>query len=169
MDAQKLVTAIMDDSQWSDGKEVERLAGLYWTARQGHDDEKAQEIWERMGALNPKRERIVKGDRTIYRLSFGENRYTFDNALCSAGWEQFDTSQDAWYFGVWVNPQTFMVMTYAEGDLSLVTCDTRQAYNAEIERMCEFYDEGRICVTIDVEAKTATEYRQDRAQFFVSA
>ena len=31
-----------------------------------------------------------------------------------------DTDQDAWYFGVWVHPITRRVVTYAEGDVTIV-------------------------------------------------
>jgi len=35
------------------------------------------------------------------------DRYKFDFGLCSysKGWIQFDTDQDAWYFGVWIHKE----------------------------------------------------------------
>lgn len=39
---------------------------------------------------------------TIFRSFHPADRYQFDFNLCSKkkGWKQYDTSQDAWYFGV---------------------------------------------------------------------
>lgn len=53
------------------------------------------------------------------RYFYPVGRYEFDFKLCPAiqGWAQIDTSQDASYFGAWVNPMTLRVVTYAEGDV----------------------------------------------------
>ncbi len=68
-------------------------------------------------------------------------RYEFDFTICSAekGWKQFDTKQDAWYFGVWVHPGKRVIITYAEGDVTTVTCPTEESYHAELASMAEFY------------------------------
>lgn len=52
------------------------------------------------------------------------DRYLFDFGACktSKGWAQFDSRQDASYFGNWVNPTRRQWLTYCEGDVSLVTC-----------------------------------------------
>ena len=69
------------------------------------------------------------------------DRYIFDMKLClgSEGWQQYDTSQDAWYFGVWVHLEDRQVVTYAEGDLSIDTYDTAEAFRAQLKSMAEFY------------------------------
>ena len=82
------------------------------------------------------------------------------------GWKQFDTDQDASYFGVWVNPETFQTLTYAEGDLTLVTCPDKEHYNAEIRDAIEFYEEGFEFKTVSTEGDI-TIYSQDRQEFFV--
>ena len=95
-------------------------------------------------------------------------RYLVDFApdFSSEGWEQFDTDQDAHYFGVWVNPVKELVLTYAEGDWSLIVC---KDYYAEIRSMIEFYGEGMICKAIDTETGTVTKCVQDRAKFLEEA
>ncbi len=46
------------------------------------------------------------------------DRYVFDFKRCAPkdGWARFDTSQDAWYFGNWVNPLTLQLFSYTDGD-----------------------------------------------------
>ncbi|GAJ18870.1 unnamed protein product, partial [marine sediment metagenome] len=93
-------------------------------------------------------------------------RWDFDDKDRAAGWEQYDTSQDAWYFGVWVNKKLLQIRTYAEGDLTLVKCPDAAHFNAEIKSMNEFYEEGFVAKTIDMDAKM-TVFRQDRSLFFI--
>ena len=92
-------------------------------------------------------------------------RWDFDEKLTADGWEQYDTDQDAWYFGVWINKKLLQVRSYAEGDITLVTCPDIEHFNAEIRSMNEFYGDGFICKTID--EKGITVYRQDRNEFFI--
>lgn len=66
------------------------------------------------------------------------SRYQIDG-LCGPDWKQYDTAQDAWYFGVWVNIAARQVVTYAEGDLTIGTFATDSALGAELQRMAEFY------------------------------
>lgn len=53
------------------------------------------------------------------------DRYEYDFNRCSyrSGWAQLDTSQDAWYYGNWVNPITLELMSYCEGDVTHIRCD----------------------------------------------
>ena len=48
-------------------------------------------------------------------------RYAFDFDICppNQGWAQLDTEQDAWYFGTWADPAHRLIVTYAEGDVSV--------------------------------------------------
>ncbi len=83
----------------------------------------------------------------IYRGGHRENdvghRYFFDFKACTPkkGWKQYDTSQDAWYFGVWVNLENRKILTYAEGDVTVVICSDDDALRAELKEMAEFYGE----------------------------
>ena len=106
----------------------------------------------------------------IWRHHWSSERYLVDFAdnFTAEGWEQFDTDQDAHYFGQWVNPKTLTTLCYCEGDWSVVECADKKAYNAEIQSMIDFYGEGRIALVIDPEAKTSTEYKQDRHTFLLA-
>ena len=62
------------------------------------------------------------------------DRYLYDFGLCSVanGWAQFDTAQDASYFGNWINPDRRMMFSYAEGDTTLVECETDEEFAAHV-------------------------------------
>jgi len=82
-----------------------------------------------------------KRGNTIQRSFHPTDRYKFDFQLCTKvkGWRQYDTNQDAFYFGVWVHPEKRVILTYAEGDISIVSCPTEESYHAELKSMAEFY------------------------------
>ncbi len=75
-------------------------------------------------------------------MTCGGNRYGYDEVLCQHGWEQYDTNQDAWYFGVWVHSKERKVFTYAEGDRILEMCHTQEEFAALLRRMAEFYSKA---------------------------
>ena len=79
----------------------------------------------------------------VYRGHKVGERYFYDFGACTRdkGWAQYDTTQDASYFGVWVNIEQRAVFTFAEGDISLVLCPTRKSFKAELEHMAFFYGE----------------------------
>jgi len=119
---------------------------------------------------------IATGEQTTNRLGNRmfqifrpADRYVIDFAtdFFTEGWQQFDTDQDASYFGVWMNPHMRYVLTYAEGDWTLVYCQNKNQYNAEVRSAIDFFEEGQIAVAIDREGKV-TRYSQDRDQFLVN-
>lgn len=93
-------------------------------------------------------------------------RWDFNEKWRSEGWEQYDTDQDAWYFGVWVNKKLLQTFNYAEGDTCLVKCPDAEHFNAEIESMNKFYGAGFIAKVID-EKGQMTVYQQDRSKFLI--
>lgn len=99
-----------------------------------------------------------------YFTSNGERYYyDFMEGFFDAGWEQYDTDQDAWYFGVWINEDTRQILTYAEGDTTLVTCKSEESYKEEIRAMNEFHGEPPpAMISIDTETGQVTEYRDER-------
>jgi len=113
-------------------------------------------------------ERNERGNTVDRRFIPNGERYQwdFDEKFRAKGWEQYDTNQDAWYFGVWINKKLLQILTYAEGDITLISCHDENHFNAEIKAMNEFYGEGFIAKTIDENGKM-TVYRQDRSQFFM--
>lgn len=56
-----------------------------------------------------------------------------------ADWKQYDTNQDASYYGVWVNFKTRQSFCYAEGDTTLVTCEDEAHWRLELESMADFH------------------------------
>ena len=95
------------------------------------------------------------------------DRYYYDEKLCFNGdYEQFDTDQDAWYFGVWVNKKTMTIVIYAEGDETTIQCENAEEYNSEIKKLCEFHKETRYAAVID-ESGNQTNFYQNRAHFFI--
>ena len=69
-------------------------------------------------------------------------RYDFDRQLCWAKgstWAQVDTDQDAWYYGNWANPVTRSIVSYAEGDLVVLRCDTDEEFCSELNRMAAWH------------------------------
>ncbi len=103
---------------------------------------------------NPMRQLLIPGDR-----------YRFDFNLDLGEWQQFDTDNDASYFGVWVNKTTLRTLQFIEGDLYLTQCADAAAYDAEIAALCSFYTAASAFVAIGETGTTA--YYQDRAQFFI--
>lgn len=105
----------------------------------------------------------------VYRMFCPAERYLVDFAddFNSEGWEQYDTDQDASYFGVWVNRTKFLTLTYAEGDWTLVRCPDAARYNAEIENANQFYGEGFILKAYGADGCTTVV--QDRSRFLIPA
>jgi len=85
---------------------------------------------------------------TIYRdaaaerylgITRGEDRYHYDSHPRMCGWKQYDTNQDAWYYGIWVSLDRLMVFSYCEGDRTLTVCPDRDHMRAELDRMAAFH------------------------------
>jgi hypothetical protein len=70
------------------------------------------------------------------------DRYSFDFGPCTyaKGWAQLDTAQDASYYGNWVNPTRRMLLSYAEGDITLTECDTDAEFVAQVGKACEWHE-----------------------------
>lgn len=86
-------------------------------------------------------ERNANGNEVKRSFVLHESRYVYDFNICSTdkGWQQFDTNQDASYFGVWVNVEKLQVLTYAEGDEIIVKCATVDDLRRELVSMETFY------------------------------
>ncbi len=64
-------------------------------------------------------------------------RYYYDQALND--WKQYDTPQDASYFGVWTEKHSLQILTFAEGDETRVTAPNQESFDAELADMDKFY------------------------------
>lgn len=83
-----------------------------------------------------------KESGAIVRRSFISNGSTEDTLHMrphAEGWRRYPTSQDAWYFGQWVNPQKLQMLSYCEQDVVHVTCETQAQFDAEMKEMSNFY------------------------------
>lgn len=122
------------------------------------EEDDSTEIYRNTEALDKIGELIPEA------AGFPEARYFYDTRLKeSEGWLQFDTHQDAWYFGCWVNRRLRMTVCFAEGDVSLVVCRDDDAFRKQIEEMVEFYgDPPAAFVTFGDDGRT--EYRDYRSR-----
>lgn len=95
----------------------------------------------------------------------GGERYYFDfmEGFLGGGWQQYDTDQDAWYFGVWVNIERREILTYAEGDITLRACASVESLKAQLESMAKFYgDPPPAFTSIDTNTGQVTHYIDER-------
>jgi len=113
--------------------------------------------------------KILTHRPTSKRIYADMDRYVVDFApdFKSGGWAQYDTDQDAHYFGVWVNRSMRAILTYAEGDWTLEELPNDQEYFRTIEEMNAFYGEGFIAKAYGPDG--ATVLRQDRSEFLMRA
>ena len=70
------------------------------------------------------------------------DRYKFDFNLCTAekGYAQIDTSQDAWYYGNWANPNDLKIVSYCEGDVTITTYNHSNGFVRQIRELKEFHN-----------------------------
>ena len=80
------------------------------------------------------------GCRIVRSFYLHRERYHYDLALI--GWKQYDTPQDASYFGVWADRDSLQILTFAEGDEERLTAPNQKAFDAELADMDVFY--GRL-------------------------
>ena len=112
-------------------------------------------------------EKNARGNTVERGSDFGGDRYRYDFKVLTPakGWQQYDTSQDASYFGVWVNRKKRMTFTLCEGDTILVTCPTQASFEAELADMAKFYGPPPpMAVAID-HAGRRTAYYDESAAF----
>lgn len=96
------------------------------------------------------------------------DRYHFDFVLCTPakGWQQYDTDQDAWYFGVWVNREERKTLCFAEGDITITTSPTEEIFEAELAAMAEFHGSPPPAfVVIDTDSGQVTEHYDEAGAF----
>src|SRR5262245_46238573 len=97
-------------------------------------------------------------------LPFDRLRVDFADDFAAQHWEQYHTTHDASYFGVWVNRHTLQTLTYTERDWTLVLCPDWEHFAAEITDANKFYGEGYIAKVFD-DRGVKTTLVQDRSKF----
>tara|TARA_R100001163_G_scaffold64893_1_gene60319 strand:- start:170 stop:556 length:387 start_codon:yes stop_codon:yes gene_type:complete len=95
-----------------------------------------------------------------------KDRYYFDFVYCTRekGWAQYDTHQDAVYFGVWIHKTKRQILSYCEGDVTIVHCHNDEMLQAEIESLHEFYGAPPPCaVSYDSNGNRTEHYDESCA------
>lgn len=79
------------------------------------------------------------------------DRYLYDLQLCTPknGWAQLDTNQDASYYGNWVNPILLQLVSYCEGDICHIECDSETEFVNELTRTIQWHAERAFEPKID--------------------
>ena len=76
------------------------------------------------------------------------DRYQFDFSL-KKGWAQLDTTQDASYYGNWINPVTLETLCFAEGDITRTKCETEAEFITHIHALVAWHKERGYFIGID--------------------
>lgn len=103
----------------------------------------------------------IRGNKLELNFHPGRVRYHYDFHACK-NWDQFDTDQDASYFGIWVNMETRQILTFAEGDESIVTCATEDLFEDELRKLNEFHGSPPPAFRVIDMDGTLTEYFDKR-------
>ncbi len=69
------------------------------------------------------------------------SRYHYDWLLCPKGYAQIDNTQDASYYGIWANPETFIIFSYTEGDCCTTLCENKEEFINEMRAIKDFHKE----------------------------
>lgn len=93
------------------------------------------------------------------------DRYIFDFDMCSTekGFAQVDTKDDFSGHGVWANPFDLVIVSFAEGDVFINSCDDEKEFIAEMCKLIRFY--GSRFVGIDALASEKLKRRFDELGF----
>jgi hypothetical protein len=94
-------------------------------------------------------------------------RYMVDFAPDREDWNQFDTDQDAEYFGIWVNRRQLQVLTFCEGDWTLEEFPDAGYFNWNLDLLIEQFPDGTIGGMILIQSQTAKMIINDRSQLKV--
>jgi len=92
------------------------------------------------------------------------DRYQYDFGPCSSqkGWTQYDTSQDASYFGIWVHVEKRLIFSFCEGDTCLTKCVSLESFRDELKHMAEFYGEAPPAFKVITKEGQLIEYYDER-------
>ena len=80
------------------------------------------------------------------------DRYIFDFNMCSfkKGFAQLETTEDASYFGNWINFKSLELVTYCEGDLTVIKCDDVEEFKKELLKTVSWYKKNKSFIGIDL-------------------
>lgn len=71
----------------------------------------------------------------------GRSRFYYDFTACTEenGWIGYQTVQDTWAFGVWLNQSRRQILIFADGEETLITCHTEERLRNELTAMSVIY------------------------------
>ena len=80
------------------------------------------------------------------------NRYIFDNDICNfkKGFAQIDTTDDASYFGNWVNFKSLELISYCEGDLTIIKCENIEEFKKQLSKVVNWHKKNKSFIGIDL-------------------
>lgn len=134
------------------GKAISQAIGdLYWWSgkKQAFNHVQVERVRNTIRLLRA-HENFAPDERTssgaVIRRSFIQNGNTGSVSPIlrqHGGWRRYPTSSDAWYYGCWINPVLRETLTYAEQDVSHVTCDNEEQFQQELANMAQFHGTNR--------------------------
>ena len=80
------------------------------------------------------------------------DRFIFDFNYChfKKGYAQLDTTEDAHYFGNWVNFKSLELITYCEGDITINKCDDVDEFKKQLFKVVTWYKNNNTYKGIDL-------------------
>jgi hypothetical protein len=78
--------------------------------------------------------------KRVYRFSGSNDSYNYREVL-SDDWEEVTEWADGAARVVWINRGCFSILTYCEGDVTLVICDCRPKFDTELKELRRQYAE----------------------------
>jgi len=97
------------------------------------------------------------------------DRYIFDFDICSTekGFAQVDTKDDFSGHGVWVNPFDLVIVSFAEGDVFITSCNNEQEFIEEMCKLIMFYGSDFIGIDALAHQKLKDRFEQLGFQAFI--
>lgn len=100
----------------------------------------------------------------IDRGSHQADRYYYDRTLLAQSWQQYDTEEGAWYYGIWIHTEKLETFIYAEGDTSHVIAPNVEAFRAELARLYQYHPQAPAFISIDPEAGVVTHHFETKPE-----
>jgi len=89
--------------------------------------------------------------KTERRFEPMTERYKYDLGPCSPklGYAQVDTTQDAPFYGTWVNPWKLCIVTFCEGDTTIQVAESEEEFVKELSSLIQWQKDGGYWKGID--------------------
>ena len=102
--------------------------------------------------------RLNYGDRLHRPREPSGRPFTTTGRCWPRGWQRYDTEEDAWYFGIWINTEAGDLYL-RRGDTSHVIAPNVEAFRAELARwLYQYHPQAPAFIGIDPEAGVVTHH-----------